>query len=238
MKNIIKSILVTAIFTTTSISFGQVRFSNSTTHTAVTSSSAFIDASSNSTSNASTNVGKGLIYPRTDLTSFAAFGGSPIGVGASFPTRFDGMIVYNTATSGVAGVGSTQGTLSPGFWYYDNKSTSTNGGMWKPIGSNPSVDIKTNETTTNTLVNGSQVYATKGAFTATGSSAFVSVAVPFGMSGLYKMTIFKPGGSTVFATGVQTFNVATSTNNVVTGEGMITQVYPSGTYDYVLEYFK
>jgi hypothetical protein len=45
------------------------------------------------------------------------------------------MIVYNTATSGTAGVGSTQGTLSPGFWYYENKSATNTGGTWKPLGS-------------------------------------------------------------------------------------------------------
>jgi hypothetical protein len=43
------------------------------------------------------------------------------------------MIVYNTASSGTAGVGATQGTLSPGYWYYENKSSSNTGGTWKPV---------------------------------------------------------------------------------------------------------
>jgi hypothetical protein len=44
------------------------------------------------------------------------------------------MVVYNIATSGVAGVGTTIGTLTPGYWYYDNKTLSTTGGTWKPLG--------------------------------------------------------------------------------------------------------
>jgi len=43
------------------------------------------------------------------------------------------MIVYNTAAGGVAGVGATVGTLSPGFWYYENKSSTVIGGTWKPV---------------------------------------------------------------------------------------------------------
>ncbi|WP_312900657.1 tail fiber domain-containing protein [Chryseobacterium taichungense] len=113
----------------------QVRIVNSTTNSAIANSSSFIDASSNSILNSTTNEGKGLLFPRTDLTLFTAFGGSPIGTPVSFPYYYDGLIVYNTATSGVAGVGSTQGTLTAGYWYYDNKSGTINGGTWKLLSS-------------------------------------------------------------------------------------------------------
>ncbi|WP_346985885.1 tail fiber domain-containing protein [Chryseobacterium sp. POE27] len=111
----------------------QVRIVNSTTNSAISNSSSFIDASSNTITNTTSNEGKGLLFPRTDLTVFTTFGGSPIGTPASFPYYYDGLIVYNTATSGVAGVGSTQGTLTAGYWYYDNKSGAINGGTWKPV---------------------------------------------------------------------------------------------------------
>ncbi len=112
----------------------QVRIANVANNIAVTNSPAFIDASSNTTINSSPNVGKGLIFPRLDLSAMSSFPGVTAGIPNSFPTRFDGMIVYNTATSGTAGVGSTSGTLSPGFWFYENKSATNNGGTWKPMG--------------------------------------------------------------------------------------------------------
>jgi hypothetical protein len=116
------------------VSHAQVRIVNSANNTGLNNSPAFIDASSNPTVNGSANVGKGLIFPRVDLSAMTAFPSVTAGIPTAFPTRFDGMIVYNTATSGTAGVGSTEGTLSPGFWYYENKSASNTGGTWKPLG--------------------------------------------------------------------------------------------------------
>ena len=114
----------------------QVRIVNSANQTGLTNSPAFIDASSNPAVNNSENVGKGLIFPRVDLSALTAFPSVSAGLPTSFPSRFDGMIVYNISTSGTAGVGSTEGTLSPGFWYYENKSSTNDGGTWKPLGSN------------------------------------------------------------------------------------------------------
>ncbi|MBP1676659.1 MAG: hypothetical protein H6Q20_1218 [Bacteroidetes bacterium] len=121
----------------------QVRMADNTVLSSAPSSSAFLDASSTNTWNATTNRGKGLVFPRVDLTTFVAFNYTgTAGVASNYPTRFDGMIVYNTATSGVAGVGSTQGTLTPGFWYYDNKSTSSlAGGTWRPLGQTSVVSL-------------------------------------------------------------------------------------------------
>lgn len=213
------------------IANAQLKTNNATT-AVIGGESVFLDASSFT----SGNIGKGMNFPRTNLTTFTFVSGTTSAL--KFPTAYDGLVVYNTATGTT--ISGTPVAVTPGFYYFKNTGGTTNPatGVWTPIGGANNVDIKTTETTTNTLVNGSQVYGIKGAFTASGTSAFVSVPVPAGMTGLYKMTIFKPGGSTVFATGVQTFNIASSTNNVVTGEGMITQVYPAGTYDYVLEYFK
>lgn len=132
MKNITHSLLM-GFLLVAGMSHAQIRMANSNEITAVNNSSAFIDASSNLEYNNSTNIGKGLLYPRTDLSTFTAFGGAPIGIPSSFPTRYDGFVVYNTKEGGVAGVGTTQGTLTAGFWYYDNKSGTINGGTWKPF---------------------------------------------------------------------------------------------------------
>ncbi|MGN7757221.1 hypothetical protein ACTJIV_07065 [Chryseobacterium sp. 22532] len=115
----------------------QVRFTNRDANSSSINSSAFIDASSAVNNNATSNVGKGLLYPRTDLSTFTAFGGSPVGIPNSYPTFYDGFVVYNTKVGDTAGVGATQGTLTAGFWYYDNKSKTINGGTWKPLGENP-----------------------------------------------------------------------------------------------------
>lgn len=105
----------------------QVRIVNSASASAAANSSAFIDASSNNTANTSTNIGKGLLFPRTNLTTLALLSGAPTGLPVSYPTRFDGMIVYNNA-SGTAAIGG--GEVKPGFYYYENKSTTVNGGKW------------------------------------------------------------------------------------------------------------
>ncbi|MBB4805544.1 hypothetical protein HNP38_000816 [Chryseobacterium defluvii] len=133
MKKEIRQIMMIGAIVWGSAAHSQIRIANSTTNLAVTGSSAFIDASSNATYNSSSNTGKGLLYPRVDLTTFTSFGGAPIGLPTSFPSYYDGFVVYNTNTGGVAGVGTTEGTLTSGFWYYDNKSRDINGGTWKPF---------------------------------------------------------------------------------------------------------
>ncbi|GEN74047.1 hypothetical protein [Chryseobacterium lathyri] len=133
MKKEIRQIILIIGIAWGGIAQSQIRIANNATNIAVPGSSAFIDASSNPTYNSTTNVGKGLLYPRVDLTTFTSFGGTPIGISTSFPAYYDGFVVYNTNAGGVAGVGTTQGTLTSGFWYYDNKSGTINGGTWKPF---------------------------------------------------------------------------------------------------------
>ncbi|RMZ60751.1 hypothetical protein D1632_01870 [Chryseobacterium nematophagum] len=101
-------------------------------------SSAFIDASSNPEyNNSSNNYGKGLLFPRVKLDLFNAFSEGPFsGQSVNYPSYYDGFIVYNISTSGVAGVGDTDGTLCRGFWYYDNPTSTIDGGKWKPLDKN------------------------------------------------------------------------------------------------------
>jgi hypothetical protein len=118
------------------LSQAQIKVLNIADNQALAGSPAFVDASSNVTANNNQGWGKGLVFPRVDLSTFtlpAITGG--YGKANSFPTYLDGMIVYNTKTGGTAGVGSTDGTLTPGYWYYENKSGTETGGIWKPLGS-------------------------------------------------------------------------------------------------------
>ncbi|MFZ4928309.1 hypothetical protein [Chryseobacterium sp. Mn2064] len=132
-----KKIYIAAILaiTAANFSFAQIRTVNSDTVGNAPNSSAFIDVTSNPAINGNPNLGKGLLFPQTDLSLFTTFGGAPFGLPTNYATYYDGMIVYNTKDGGKAGVGTTQGELKPGFWYYENKSKNVNGGTWKQISS-------------------------------------------------------------------------------------------------------
>ncbi|CAA7196521.1 FISUMP domain-containing protein [Chryseobacterium potabilaquae] len=145
-----KKIAPLACLTFGCLFYGQVRIGNSAANTSAPNSSAFIDASSNPTFNneSKPNIGKGLLFPRTDLTKFTAFSPTApdiLGTVTNYYNYYDGFIVFNTATSGVAAIGNTDGTLCRGFWYYDNDVTNdtestapanqnkVNMGTWKPL---------------------------------------------------------------------------------------------------------
>jgi hypothetical protein len=215
-------------------SSAQVRMTGTTINSV--NSSAFIDASSNIASNGTVGAGKGLVFPRVDLSTFSFVGTT--GIPNNFPFRFDGMIVYNTKEAGVAGAGATQGTLTPGFWFYENKSTtSVTGGTWKPVAATSVVkDITTTEVELPLKVDGAQLYAVKGSFTATGTSAAVTITKPLGMTSHYAISILKEGK--LFRNQISSFDLVATTNNVITGSGLFSETYPAGTYDYILEYFK
>lgn len=237
MKNIFMTVLTVA-----SISLSaQLRNNLTPANGAVTSTTAFLDASSSTTWNGSNNNGKGLVFPRTDLVAMTSLAAPVNGLPTAFPNRLDGMIVYNTAT-GTAATGTAGVSVVPGFYYYDNKTSMLNGGTWKPLSS--AVDPKFNVTNaaagtpTNTLVNGNQVYAIKGQFTASGTSTAVDIPAPAGMSAMYGITIYKAGTNTVYDRSLYSYTVATTAGNAVTGSPSMSVVYPSGTYEYVLEYLK
>lgn len=239
MKNFTNKFLAVVLMTAgVSYSFAQIRIVNTNVNSSAPNSSAFIDASSNTTTNPTSNVGKGLIFPRVDLTTFTAF--SPAagsGIPNNYPTRFDGMIVYNTATSGAAGVGATSQPLFAGFWYYDNKSATNNGGTWRPIvGAGARENILTTETVTNRSVNNAQVYGIKGTFATTGNTTAVTIPVPAGLTSMYAITIYRAGTNTVYDRALYSYDITSGA--AVTGSPSMSVVYPVGNYDYVLEYLK
>ncbi len=110
----------------------QVRNNATPSNGSATGTTAFLDASSSTTWNGTNNQGKGLVFPRTDLTAMTALVAPVTGIPSGFPTRLDGMVVYNTAT-GTAATGTANIAVTPGFYFYDNKSTTLNGGTWRPF---------------------------------------------------------------------------------------------------------
>ncbi|RMZ57885.1 hypothetical protein D1632_16350 [Chryseobacterium nematophagum] len=216
MKNIFiktKKVILLILLASGSYFYSQVRIANSTANSSAANSSAFIDASSNPSYNATTNVGKGLLFPRTDLTTFSAFSQGPFGIGNNYPTFYDGFIVFNTANSGIAGVGSTEGTLCRGFWYYDNPSTTINGGTWKPVRPDLCSTVSPVVTTLNCAG-----ATTTGTLTEGIAASGVSVQVPYmgGNGATY------PAGSPITSTGVAGLTATLQAGTLANGNGSLT----------------
>jgi hypothetical protein len=136
----------------------------------------------------------------------------------------------------LVGSSTTSVAVTPGFYYYNNKSNTLTGGVWTAMAGETAKDVTSTEVALPTKVNGAQLYAINGTFTASGTSAAVSVTVPSGMTGYYTMVTYKDGKT--FRTEIYSFDTSVSTSNVITGNGIFSEVYPAGTYNYVLQYFK
>ncbi|WP_156424175.1 hypothetical protein [Myroides odoratus] len=104
-------------------------------NTTIISDHPFLDASeySNSTPN---NQNKGLYFPSTDLTKWMFKTENLDGI--TFPTAFNGMMVYNTGSGRTLTDASRAGqtvTVEPGFYYFYNpnnaEGTSIANGYWK-----------------------------------------------------------------------------------------------------------
>ena len=97
-------------------------------------------------------------------------------------------------------------------------------------------DITATEIALSKKIEGAQLYAIKGTFTTSGSSTAVTITKPSGITGYYSMVIYKDGKT--FRSTIYSFDISATTNNVITGNEVFSEVYPAGTYNYVLEYFK
>ncbi|SIS78187.1 hypothetical protein SAMN05421786_10245 [Chryseobacterium ureilyticum] len=226
----------------------QIKANQTIANASINSSTAFLDAASSVTWNGSSTLGKGMLFPRTDLTQLVLTNNGGFLAGNN-PNRFDGIIVYNTATGNTPATGSGIGNqpVAPGFYYFSNPGspTAVTTGQWIAVGASPKVTIGTNEVATNTLINVStgvdkQVYAIKGSFTTTGTSTSVTIPSPTGMTSLYGITIYKVNGTgnkVVYSRDLYSYNIG-ATNNAITGSPSMSVVYPADTYDYVLEYIK
>lgn len=247
MKKVIYSIILCAIGV---VANAQI-LTNNGTSASITNSSVLFDASTNysAEAGAGNNQGKGIVIPSVDLVNFEF--DLTYNDGFTFPTWFDGMIVYNNATGTTLTAGNRSSTatpVTPGYYYFFNPNGNANAavqpGVWRPLGGgDPRFNVTTNETTTNTQINGAQVYAKKGTFTVSGSStaptsyAPAPITVPASATaGIYRVTVYRAGTGSVFANGVYSYDI--TNGNLITGSPSMSVVYPAGTYDYIVEYTK
>lgn len=192
-----KRIFITGSLLLSLASFSQIRNNQNPLNNSINTSSAFLDASSSASWNGSTNIGKGLLFPRVDLTTLAALNPS-----ASLPTnnpnRFDGLLVFNTAT-GTSSIGGV--AVTPGFYFYRNTSTNINGGTWTPLGSSAATANKVSAVSTATYA----ALATDGTLLVDVPSGGATVTLPVAATNNGKILIVKKVDDD---TDVLTFNSA------------------------------
>ncbi|AQY21912.1 hypothetical protein [Riemerella anatipestifer] len=119
--------------------YGQIN-TQSNLNPVINQENPFLDASGYNRSN--NNIGKGLYFPKVDLTTWE-FKISSINPG-KFSTYFDGMIVYNSGTGKTladTSKGGKQVEVTPGFYYFKNPNqTYPNGsitnGEWVKLNDN------------------------------------------------------------------------------------------------------
>jgi len=178
----------------------------------------FLDASSY-TEGWGPSEAKGLLFPQVDLTSFEL--NAAVVDEFTFPTAYDGMIVYNIGTGN-----TSDGALN----------AQSAQGKWIPLGAGGSVEIKTAPSVIG-KVDGADLYAIKGDFTASGGA---TVTIPnlntLGITSIYSIKIYKGGTKKLVASSLSSYDVAN--NKVVIGVGNMTMSLEATNYDYVLEYFK
>ncbi|MDY3337641.1 hypothetical protein PG279_00430 [Riemerella anatipestifer] len=129
-----KNILTISALLLNIVAFSQVNVGTNTN--TLTNKNTFLDASG-FTETAISGTGKGLNFPRTNLTTFA-FDTSDLGQYQYFKTGFDGLVVYNTATGKTGTNTATQGQqidVTPGFYYFSNPTatedtTNLSSGKW------------------------------------------------------------------------------------------------------------
>ncbi|WP_294243708.1 shufflon system plasmid conjugative transfer pilus tip adhesin PilV [uncultured Chryseobacterium sp.] len=118
----------------------QIQINNGTNNT-ITNSNVILDGSTSFSTEAGAgpNVGKGIIIPSVNLVNFEF--DLTLADGSTFPTYFDGMIVYNNATGNTLTTGnrpSSSLAVTPGYYYFSNPNGASNGnitgGQWKAMG--------------------------------------------------------------------------------------------------------
>jgi hypothetical protein len=266
---LLKSLLILFLFIVTIESKAQVQTISIPSPSLEGNQNPFLDASTNyDISINPSSTGKGMVFPRTDLTTFTFR--TELMDGINFPTALDGMIVYNVATGSTmettpfGGFGQplkadngVVASVAPGFYYFSNPvrldeflqpltADTVEFGKWLPLGTGASGVVTSpvklyndlTETSTGISIDGKIVYAITGTFTTLGVNALITIAKPLGMTGYYKMTTYQNGRT--FRSEISSFDIdpLVLTNNVVTGSGLFSEVYPLGTYTYTLEYFK
>lgn len=228
-----------------SVSFSAQILQTEASNTQGSSSMAFIDGSSAVNYNAFPGAGKGILFPRTDLTVIAQadiYDAGSIGSASYNPNYYDGLVVFNTGTGAIpaTGMGTSNDDVYPGFYFYRNTGTVWNTGVWIPMGiGNAPVEL-TGNTNPPTLGVTSNVGA-ENVISLTGSADGVSTHIDLGttileantVKQLRKAIVYDASGNLVFvATG--SYDVAT--NKFVTGNGIMNVVLPAADYEVELYY--
>jgi hypothetical protein len=216
------------------------------------SNNVFFDASTSydPTLTFDNNNGKGLLFARTDLTSWS-FDVSILD-GVLLPTAYDGMIVYNIGTGNTPITGNNPTTataVTPGFYYFSNPTVDPNNfsptitaGVWTPLGGGSSSAVA--------IADGvaSDSYATINAtqekvvrltgISADGTNTTLDLDAALTTAGVAvakfrKAAIYDTAGDLVMqATGGYT----TGTDILVTGNGMMNKLLPAGSYSVEVYY--
>ena len=238
MKKIINIFLVSLVVSLSSSA--QILTTQTVNEGQGANSYAFIDGSS-STGYANFNgAGKGILFPRTDLTTLVTtdvYDANSVGTITYNPNYYDGLIVFNTGTGALPAsnsMGSTATVVSPGFYYYRNTSSTFAGGEWKPLGSagSPKVHITENTPTETNLVTANT--ASEKVISVTGTADGITTHMDLGTTVLPKDTVINFRKAIICdSTGTQvlvaTGSYDTATNKFVTGNGMMNYCLPAAT---------
>jgi hypothetical protein len=97
------------------------------------------------------------------------------------------------------------------------------------------VEITSTEIALPTKINAKQMYSISGDLSVTAGTTSATIPAVTGLTDYYSIRIFKDGKP--FRNEVRSFTNGTPIA-IITGNGMMSEIYPSGIYTYVLEYFK
>jgi hypothetical protein len=138
MKKIFNILLIALI--SSNYSYAQLSSTEVLNEGGSPNSLSFFDGSSSTSYNSFNSAGKGLMFPRIDLTTLKTtdiFDGGSIGQANYNPNYYDGLVVYNTVSGSIVStdpMGSILGdNFDLGFYYYQNVSGTLNGGQWLPL---------------------------------------------------------------------------------------------------------
>jgi hypothetical protein len=168
---------------------------------------------------------RGLTFARTDLSVFTF--NTQVGDGFStFLTGYDGTIIFNTATGTTPATGSGIGgqAVVPGFYYFSNPGSDGDSttGSWLPVGGQ-SATVKSKEVTVVVPANPTTATLDLG----------TSVIAASEVNSFLGAKIYDNSGNLVM-TADSAYNK--STNLLTTGNGIMYQVLPAGTYKVVVDY--
>lgn len=223
-KNIYTIILLLFV----NIISSQIQSNSVTLDNAIYGENPFFDLSTNfdPAITGSNNEGKGLVFPRTDLTSWTFI--TTLLDGVTFPTAFDGMVVFNTGTGLTGATPATQGqqvSVAPGFYYFSNPSgtNTVNNGSWLPIGGTKG-DIKSKTVVVTVPANPTNATLNLGTNVITANEVNTYLGAK----------VYDNATNKLIMTADSDYDKAT--NVLTTGNGFMYQVLPAGTYKVVVDY--